>query len=51
LWECRAEDFKQLADYGLIVFSTVDPESGRTVLDIVSIAEFNLDDIIDINGT
>lgn len=50
-WECLAEQFAELTDYGLLVFKQVDPTSGKTILDIVSIAEFPLNEKVLINGT
>lgn len=49
-WECVADKFPQLADYGLIVFKKTDRATGEVILDIVSIAEFPLHETVLING-
>lgn len=50
-WRCLSEEFEQLADYGILVFRQDDSNTGETVLDIVSIAEFPLHERTLINGS
>jgi hypothetical protein len=39
-WVCRSEEFAQLADYGLMLFTCDDRNTGRQIVEIVSLSEF-----------
>lgn len=49
-WKFLSPQFPQLADYGILLFGKSDGVSGNMILEIVSIAEFPLQDRVPING-
>lgn len=49
-WICRSEEFAQLADYGLMLFTCDDRNTGRQIVEIISLSEFPIQDKVLING-